>query len=90
MTDQEKITELENKIIALEAELEHVKAVKDEIVDKLEQCTDFAIGLKFQRDEAVATANKLLAAIQEAQNPKENSIILPGHTDKKGNKKIII
>ena len=91
MTDQERIVELENKVAELEAELEDIRLRKDDVVDKLEKCTEFAIGLKFQRDEAVQTANQLIETLEQIKGAqKDNKIILPGNVDSAGNKKIII
>ena len=81
---KQQIFELEQEVKELQEELERVYASKEDLLDKLEQCTQFATGLKTQRDEAIAMVNKLVDAMQKPQ------IILPDTVDPDGNKKLIL
>jgi len=92
MNEQERIAELEQEVTALKLELTEVLVAKDDVVDKLEKCIAFATNMKLQRDEAMATANKLIEVLEKLQGnaPKTDGILLPGNMDKAGNKKIII
>lgn len=77
-------TELKQENERLKIELKEAYASKEDLLDKLEQCTQFAAGLKTQRDEAVAMVKQFVEAMQKPQ------IILPDNVDPKGNKQIIL
>lgn len=81
---EQQNAELKKENAQLRAELEQAYSSKEDLLDKLEQCTQFAAGLKIQRDEAVAMVNKLVEAMKKPQ------IILPDNVDSGGNKKIIL
>lgn len=83
---EETIETLKAKIAELEGELEQERAEREEVVEKLDQCTQFAIGLKKQRDEAILLTEQLIEAAQK----QDKKIILPGHVDSTGKPKIII
>lgn len=83
---EQRIKELETELATLKEELEQVNLAKDDVVEKLAQCVEFAQGLKIQRDEAVKTANELLAVMEK----KQKKVLLPGNVQPDGTPKLIL
>jgi chromosome segregation ATPase len=83
--NQEDIEELKNEILWLKAQLAEEKVAREDLVEKLDQCAQFAVGLKKQRDDAI----KLTEQILEAAQKQEKKIVLPGHLDSNGKARLI-